>query len=91
MLKSVKDIIVLKKSVCDVGKGTPFGAYDNECEHYIDALFNLYISKLDGIEIIMCELIKWDTEAKGIIIRDLIKSNYVKDFDEYKFLQSIIE
>ena len=55
MLKSVKDIIVLKKSVCDVGKGTPFGAYDNECEHYIDALFNLYISKLDGIEIIMCE------------------------------------
>lgn len=42
----------------------------------------------------MCELIKWDTEAKEIIVKDLIKlikSNYVKDFDEYKFLQSIIE
>jgi hypothetical protein len=94
MLKSINDIIVLKKSVCDVGKGTPFGAYDNEYEHYIDALFDCYISKLDGIERIKCDLRKWDLEAKEIIIKDLLKiinSNHVKDFNEREFLKSIIE
>ena len=45
----------------------------NSYNHLINTLEDYYISKLDGLERIKCELNNWDTEARKNIIIDLLK------------------
>ena len=92
MAKTKKDIALLKESSCDIGEGLPFLSYDNQYQCYIDALFDSYIGKLDGIARIKDELNSWDDESKNILMFDLIeviRRNYGRDFDEQTFLEEI--
>ena len=41
---------------------------------FIEELTHCYISKLIGIDIIKCELLKWDEESRNIIFNDLLNS-----------------
>lgn len=86
------DIIFLKENECDIGKDIPVLSYANKYECYINSLFDSYVSKLNGIEIVKSEVEKWDIESKRIIICDLIKlikCNNMMDFDEQEFIQKI--
>ena len=92
-MKTEKDIIVLKESECNIGKGTPMGTYENQYQYYIELLYDYYISKLDGIDRIKYELSKWDEKSKEIILFDLIElinRNYVMYFNEQDFLHDIM-
>ena len=92
-MKTEKDIIVMKESVCNFGKGMPIGTYENQYQYYIELLYDYYISKINGIGRIKHELSKWDEKSKRIILFDLIdliNRNYVMGFDEQEFLQDIM-
>ena len=50
--------------------GTPFGTAYN---YLIASLSNCYVSKSNGMDLIRNELSDWDTEARSLIIKALIR------------------
>lgn len=67
--------------------------FGNKYLYFIEELTHNYISKIIGIDIVKCELSKWDEESKEIIFDDLltsvIKMNLI-NFDPQLFKNEIL-